>query len=609
MFIRTYGQVYTCPRTLVNRIRTCRKNSSSSNNNKTKKMDSVNTDTITRTLHTSNNARNYDRCSLGSIGRKDIQTCYQSAIYDSVFNLLKKDDSDVIDAHDLIELINKAGISLDDPRLAEFTKALKELQGSKTSQNMIQSKSLTLDREKFEIVAKDSLHMLIRIMTNDFCIPDFQSFENEIVTIFNACKTIKTGKVASYIPELAQVNPNYWGLSLCTVDGQRLSMGDSNVPFTMQSSSKPVTYAIALTDLGPEYVHQYVGYEPSGLPFNQISLNHKNRPHNPLINSGALAVCSLIQPHLSPPERFKYVEGKFSQMAGGLPMGFNNAVFLSERATADRNFAIAYYMRENKCFPPPFELRELMDFYFQLCSIEVNCESIAIMAGTLANGGINPLTGETVVSAAAARDTLSVMHSCGMYDYSGQFAFKVGLPCKSGVSGVIMVVVPNLLGLALWSPPIDRHGNSAKGIHFCEELVQRFIFHHYESHLHYDKKIDPRKPRDSYRTDAITSLLFAAGNNDLATLRRSYIHGVDFNSVDYDGRTGLHVAASSGSLDAVRFFIEVGNAKLDPVDRWGHTPLSDAKLFGHTQIVEYLEKIISQQAESSTYPTNFYQIA
>ncbi|CAH8544888.1 unnamed protein product [Schistosoma turkestanicum] len=223
--------------------------------------------------------------------------------------------------------MNKTGISLNDPRLAEFTKSINQLQNNKINQNVIQqSKSLILDREKFRIVAKENLHMLLRIMINDFCIPDFESFTREIQTVFNLCKANNSGQVASYIPELKEMNPDYWGLSLCTVDGQRLSMGDSHQPFTIQSASKPITYALALTDLGPQHVHQYVGYEPSGLPFNQISLNPKNKPHNPLINSGAIVICSILQPNLNPSERFKYVENKFSQMAGGLPIGFNNAV-------------------------------------------------------------------------------------------------------------------------------------------------------------------------------------------------------------------------------------------------------------------------------------------
>ncbi|KAF5398656.1 Glutaminase kidney [Paragonimus heterotremus] len=257
-------------------------------------------------------------------------------------------------------------------------------------------------------------------------------------------------------------------------------------------------------------------------------------------------------------------------------------------------------MKENRCFPEQTNLRELVDFYLQICSIEGNCDAVAVMAGTLANGGINPLTGARLVNAAAARDTLSVMHSCGMYDYSGQFAFKVGLPCKSGVSGVILAVVPDLMGLALFSPLIDRHGNSVRGVQFCQELIQRFIFHHYESQLHTDKKLDPRKPRDAHRFDAIASLLFAAENNDLATLRRSYISGVDFSAVDYDGRTGLHVAASSGARDAVKFFIEVGGVNPNPVDRWGHTPLSEAVHFNHTDVVEYLENYFIFQCSQTT---------
>ncbi|CAL8072592.1 unnamed protein product [Calicophoron daubneyi] len=515
---------------------------------------------------------------------------HHGSIIDSLFDSVRQTDTDMVDINDLLDLISKSGISLDDPRLSKFMANLKRLHVVKGEQNVL-GRSYMLDREAFKAIAQENLHMLMRVVTNDFCIPDFQKFSSIIEEIFYLCKDNDSGKLASYIPELERVNPGLWGVSVCTVDGQRLSLGQSKASFTLQSSSKPLTYALALTELGPDVVHQYVGYEPSGVAFNQITLNPQKHPHNPLVNSGALAICSILQPHLSPPERFRYVENKFSQLAGGISLGFNNAVFLSERENANRNYAIAYYMQENRCFPDNTNLRDLMDFYLQICSIEGNCDAVAIMASTLANGGINPLTGARLISLDAARDTLSVMHSCGMYDYSGQFAFKVGLPCKSGVSGVIMAVVPNLMGITLFSPPIDRHGNSVRGLEFCQELVQRFIFHHYESRLHSDKKFDPRKPRDAYRTDAVASLLFAAENNDLATLRRSYISGVDFTSVDYDGRTGLHVAASSGALDAVKFFIEVGGVNPCPVDRWGHTPLSEAKLFNHTDVVEYLESL------------------
>nr|QQY02544.1 glutaminase [Cryptocotyle lingua] len=513
-------------------------------------------------------------------------------IVDSLFDSVRQPDSDSVDATDLLDLVTKAGISFDDPRLSKFMENLQKLHGltGKTLRHRV--KSLMLDRETFKNVTQECVQMLLRVVTNDFCIPDFQGFSTVIEELFYSCQQNDTGKLASYIPQLTRVDPSLWGLSICTVDGQRLSLGDSTAHFTIQSSSKPLTYAMALTELGPEFVHQYVGYEPSGVAFNQIVLNHKHRPHNPLVNSGALAICSILQPHLNPSERFKYVENTFRQMAGGQTLGFNNAVFLSERATADRNFAIAYYMKENRCFPENTNLHELVDFYLQICSIEADCDALAVMGSTLANGGVNPLTGARLLDAAASRDTLSVMHSCGMYDYSGQFAFKIGLPSKSGVSGVIMVVVPDLMGLALFSPLIDHHGNSVRGVQFCQELVQRFIFHHYESHLHTDKKVDPRQAREAHRTDAITSLLFAAEGNDLATLRRSYISGVDLNSVDYDGRTGLHVAASSGALEAVKFFIEVGGVNPNPVDKWGHTPLSEATHFNHPAVVEYLQTVL-----------------
>ncbi|VDL91750.1 unnamed protein product [Schistocephalus solidus] len=423
------------------------------------------------------------------------------------------------------------------------------------------------------------LSMLLRVAVNDFCIPDFPAFKERIKQLYEQCSGCHQGHVANYIPQLAKVDPDLWAVSICTVDGQRVSYGDSTSPFTLQSASKPLSYALALTELGSEEVHKYVGYEPSGVPFNQISLN--NRPHNPLINSGAIAVASLLQMNLSRPERFVYVHDKFSELAGRESLGFNNAVYLSERATADRNYAIAYYMRENGCFPQNSELDATMDLYFQMCSLESTCEAAAVIYGTLANGGINPLTGERILSTEAVRDTLSVMHSCGMYDYSGQFAFRVGLPAKSGVSGLIVLVIPNLMGIALWSPRINHQGNSVRGIHFCEKLIQNYVFHNYESQLHHRSKVDPRKQNLEDKTHAVVNLLFAASNNDVNALRRCMLAGYDLNMADYDGRTGLHVAASVGAFESVRFFLEVARVNPEPKDRWGHSPQSEAKLFGH----------------------------
>uniref|UniRef100_A0A914V5P7 glutaminase n=1 Tax=Plectus sambesii TaxID=2011161 RepID=A0A914V5P7_9BILA len=167
--------------------------------------------------------------------------------------------------------------------------------------------------------------------------------------------------------------------------------------------------------------------------------------------------------------------------------------FLSERDTADRNFALAYFMKECKCFPESKQsLKDTLDFYFQLCSLEANCESLAVMAATLANGGVCPLTGVKCLANRPCRDVLSLMYSCGMYDYSGQFAFHVGLPAKSGVSGAMIVVIPNLMGICMWSPPLDKMGNSVRGVEFCKEMINKFKFHNYDTLLHAEaEKFDP----------------------------------------------------------------------------------------------------------------------
>lgn len=234
-------------------------------------------------------------------------------------------------------------------------------------------------------------------------------------------------------------------------------------------------------------------------------------------------------------DRYDFALNEYKKLAGGGFVGFNNAVFLSERETADRNYALSYYMKENKCFPPDIQgLREELDFYFQLCSLETTCESAAVMAATLANGGMCPLTNERCIESRPCRDVLSLMYACGMYDYSGQFAFHVGLPAKSGVSGAMIIVIPNLMGICVWSPPLDRLGNTTRGVVFCQKLIETFNFHNYDSLLHADsKKIDPRRKLGNKETDLVVSLLFAAKNGDLETIRRLYLQGANLNMASF----------------------------------------------------------------------------
>ncbi|KAL3891231.1 hypothetical protein ACJMK2_003494, partial [Sinanodonta woodiana] len=401
--------------------------------------------------------------------------------------------------------------------------------------------------------------------------------------------------VATYIPQLARYSPNYYGVSVCTVDGQRYSSGDVNLPFCLQSVSKPLTYGLVLDELTPEAVHQYVGHEPSGTAFNEISLNRKKKPHNPLVNSGAIVLCSLMKQDLNLADRFDYTSQLFKKMAGGEYLSFNNSVFLSERETADRNFALAYFLRENKCFPEGTNLIEVLDFYFQLCSVEVTCESAAIIAATLANGGICPTTGDEIISTRAVRDVLSVMLSCGMYDYSGEFAFRVGLPAKSGVSGAIMLVVPNVMGISLWSPPLDQWGNSVRGVQFCQDLVKTFNFHHYDSLRHTQKKKNPSRRRAESMSLDIVNLLFSAYYGDVTALRRYSLRGMPMDIADYDSRTALHIGAAEGHYPLVEFLLS--KCKVNPtcVDRWGFTPLHEAERFGHKDVAALIRSYMEEE--------------
>lgn len=448
--------------------------------------------------------------------------------------------------------------------------------------------SVSVDKETFSECIKDNITLIRRAFTTELVIPEFGRFTQMLEDIYTRMKHRNDGKVADYIPQLSRVSPENWGVTVCSVDGQRYSIGETDSPFCVQSVSKPINYALAINDLGPDAVHQYTGHEPSGESFNEIKLGLNNKPHNPMINAGAIVVTSLLRNDLKLADRFDYIIKQYRRIAGGEHIGFNNAVFLSERESADRNYALGYYLKENKCFPEGVNLSETLDFYFQLCSCEATCESASVIAATFANGGICPITGDKILSAVSVRNTLSLMHSCGMYDYSGQWAFNVGLPAKSGVSGLILVVVPNVMGLALWSPLLDRHGNSIRGIAFSEELIRTFNFHNYDNLKHTVRKTDPRRRQMERKGQQIVTLLFGAYNGDVSALRRQFLLGVDMNQADYDGRTALHISAAEGHLDCVAFLIETCGVYPAPEDRWKFTPLDDAMRFNHERVAAYL---------------------
>ncbi|KAM8754383.1 glutaminase liver isoform, mitochondrial-like isoform X1 [Acanthopagrus latus] len=490
---------------------------------------------------------------------------------------------EMIPLFQFISALRKTGLLTSDPRLRDCVRQMRKSARDSTGPVM-------MDKTLFRRCVGNNIMLLTKAFKKKFIIPEFAEFTQQIDRMYDSAQQQEAGQVADYIPQLAKFSPDLWGVSLCTIDGQRHSVGDTKVPFCLQSCVKPLEYAISVHELGTENTHQFVGKEPSGLKFNKLSLNEDDKPHNPMVNAGAIVVTSLIKPDANQAERFDFVMEFLKSMAGREYVSFSNATFQSERETGDRNYAIGYYLKEKKCFPHNSDMMAALDFYFQLCSIEVTCESGSVMAATLANGGICPITGERVLSAEAVRNTLSLMHSCGMYDFSGQFAFHVGLPAKSGVSGAVLLVVPNVMGMMCWSPPLDRLGNSVRGIHFCQELVSYFNFHNYDNLRHFTKKHDPRRKSDDDPNKSVVNLMFAAYSGDLSALRRFALSAVNMEQTDYDSRTALHIAAAEGHVDAVIFLTEV--CKVNPFmkDRWGNTPVDDAMQFGHAVIVSVLEE-------------------
>ena len=298
-----------------------------------------------------------------------------------------------------------------------------------------------------------------------------------IETFLNDCivsyRDEAEGDLANYIPELAKANPDHFGISVATIDGHVHEAGDSHVEFTIQSISKAFVFALALELCGPEVVAETIGVEPSGDPFNSIRLNAQNRPFNSMVNAGAIACTGLLYNKLGR-DTFGFIQDRLGLFAGRT-LDMDESVFRSELASGDRNRAIAWLLRSNDILHSDVDY--ILEMYFRQCSLLVTSRDLAIMGATLACAGVNPVTGRKVISPEATARGLSVMVSAGMYDFSGEWLYRVGLPAKSGVGGGIVAVLPAQLGLGTFSPLIDALGNSVRGVKVCERLSDHFGLH------------------------------------------------------------------------------------------------------------------------------------
>ena len=289
------------------------------------------------------------------------------------------------------------------------------------------------------------------------------------------------GMVANYIPELAKACPADFGIVVAMADGRVYAVGDADKLFTIQSISKPFAYGLALQKLSIAHMQSKVGVEPSGEAFNAISLDPATGiPRNPMINAGAIATSAQIQQFAGDDAEALLLD-YFSQLAGR-PLDLDLEVYASERDTGHRNRAISHLLRNFSVIEG--EVEAGLDLYFRQCSIRVSCRDLGVMAATLACQGRNPLTGARPLDPEITVQMLSLMGTCGMYDFAGQWLHDVGMPAKSGVGGGVLAVVPGRFGIATYSPPLDSFGNSVRGVAACKELSHRLGLHLYNQNPH-----------------------------------------------------------------------------------------------------------------------------
>lgn len=392
-------------------------------------------------------------------------------------------------------------------------------------------------------------------MNND----SWTDFCHTIENIYQKTKFIDDGKVADYIPQLAKANPNLYGVSVYTLDGREYHIGDHDYQFCIQSCSKPISYLLALEEHGLDYVSNHIGKEPSGCKFNSFRFNDENKPFNPLINAGAIMACSLIKPNERDDLRYNHIMDTWKKIVGDKNVEFDNTVYLSEKLTAYRNNALANIMMENGIFPEGTDIEKTLQLYFQACSIKMNTCSLAKCAAMLCNGGV--IDNKEVFSAEICKYILCIMYQSGMYDYSGRWGFDIGLPAKSGVSGAIFTVIPNVGGICTFSPRLDKNGNSVRGVHFFTELVKHYRLHIFDL---FSNNIHSKKTLIQSKT------LFDIGTSSTYKELETYLLQTeeDINKIDYDGRSLLHVLIDEKKYDSI-FVLLKHHADYKLKDRWG----------------------------------------
>lgn len=306
-------------------------------------------------------------------------------------------------------------------------------------------------------------------------VPDQSQIKTAVDAAYAAVKTNKDGKNADYIPALAQVPSNLFGIAVVTADGQVYAVGDDEVKFVIESVSKPFTASWLIENKGAQWIEEKIGVNQTGLPFNSVialETHADTTPAmNPLVNAGSIATASWIEP-ADPEQRWQTII-EILQAYAGHALTVNETVYRSESSNYEHNRAISRLLKGYGVLNGDPQVA--LDLYTRQCSVELTVKDLAVMGATLANGGENPITGKRVVSSNTAEKTMAVMSTTGLYETTGAWTWKVGLPAKSGVGGGIVTVVPGKFAIATFAPPLDSAGNSVKGQKAIEMIVHDLI--------------------------------------------------------------------------------------------------------------------------------------
>lgn len=296
-------------------------------------------------------------------------------------------------------------------------------------------------------------------------------YNNILIKINNSLEKVKNqGEVASYIPELSKVDPNKFGVHITTIDNQHFSIGDADEKFSIQSIAKVLSLTLAYKKRG-EKIWERLGVEPSGTAFNSlVQLEYdKGIPRNPLINAGAIVICDILVSYFKDPktEFLNFIR----DISGNSTIDFCSRIAESEKQTGYKNVALINLMKSFNNIKNDIDV--VMDFYYNLCSIEMTCKELSRTFLFLTTDGIDPISNKKIVSESKSKRINAIMQLCGFYDEAGEFAFKVGLPGKSGVGGGIVAIHPNKYSIAVWSPRLNKKGNSKKGMKFLEQFTTK----------------------------------------------------------------------------------------------------------------------------------------